>query len=158
MRKVGKSSKKGFTLVELIVVLVILAVLAAMLVPALTGYIKKAREEKEYQTASTVFTATQALVTEYYGKTKTPSVAGAQSYVVDKANTTDTLDRVHDLAGLKENDFALAPKDITIDANTYRVTGIKVTIGGAEYSYDETSTTNEGWTAKKASTNTVSGT
>lgn len=31
--------KKGFTLVELIVVLVILAILAALLIPALTGYI-----------------------------------------------------------------------------------------------------------------------
>ena len=36
--------KKGFTLVELIVVLVILAILAALLVPALTGYIDKARK------------------------------------------------------------------------------------------------------------------
>ena len=37
--------KKGFTLVELIVVLVILAILAALLIPALTGYIDKARKE-----------------------------------------------------------------------------------------------------------------
>ena len=36
-------AKKGFTLVELIVVLVILAILAALLVPALTGYIDKAQ-------------------------------------------------------------------------------------------------------------------
>lgn len=36
--------KQGFTLVELIVVLVILAILAAILIPALTGYIQKARE------------------------------------------------------------------------------------------------------------------
>ena len=42
------SQKRGFTLVELIVVLVILAILAAMLVPALTGYIKRAKEEKDY--------------------------------------------------------------------------------------------------------------
>lgn len=35
--------KKGFTLVELIVVLVILAILAALLIPALTGYIDKAK-------------------------------------------------------------------------------------------------------------------
>ena len=41
-----KNKKKGFTLVELIVVLAILAILAAMLVPALTGYIDKANEKK----------------------------------------------------------------------------------------------------------------
>ena len=68
MKKVGKSSKKGFTLVELIVVLVILAVLAAMLVPALVGYIDRAKKEKEYQAASTVYAAAQALATETYGK------------------------------------------------------------------------------------------
>lgn len=38
--------KKGFTLVELIVVLVILAILAALLIPALTGYIDKAKEKQ----------------------------------------------------------------------------------------------------------------
>ncbi len=67
MKKITSKSKKGFTLVELIVVLVILAILAAMLVPALTGYIKRAREEKEYQAASTVYAAVQALSTEWYG-------------------------------------------------------------------------------------------
>ena len=41
-----KHKKNGFTLVELIVVLVILAVLAALLVPALTGYIDKARKSQ----------------------------------------------------------------------------------------------------------------
>ena len=61
MKKLGKSTKKGFTLVELIVVLVILAVLAAMLVPALVGYIDRAKAEKEYQTAATVYGAAQAV-------------------------------------------------------------------------------------------------
>lgn len=37
-----ENRRKGFTLVELIVVLVILAILIALLVPALTGYIDKA--------------------------------------------------------------------------------------------------------------------
>lgn len=41
-----RENKKGFTLVELIVVLVILAILAALLIPALTGYIDKAKEKQ----------------------------------------------------------------------------------------------------------------
>lgn len=40
------NKKRGFTLVELIVVLVILAVLAALLIPSLTGYIDKARKNQ----------------------------------------------------------------------------------------------------------------
>ena len=82
MKKLGKSSKKGFTLVELIVVLVILAVLAAMLVPALIGYIDRAKKEKEFQAASTVYAAAQALATEDYGR----SVASADLSKKDKGS------------------------------------------------------------------------
>ncbi len=41
----NKRNKKGFTLVELIVVLIIFATLAALLIPTLTGYIDKAKEK-----------------------------------------------------------------------------------------------------------------
>ena len=60
-------NKKGFTLVELIVVLVILAILAALLIPALTGYIDKAREQSLINEANYVLTAAQATVSEAYG-------------------------------------------------------------------------------------------
>lgn len=66
-RRISKTkhkSRHAFTLVELIVVLVILAVLAAMLVPALTGYIKKAKKEKYYEEAHYALMACQSVITE----------------------------------------------------------------------------------------------
>lgn len=59
-------NQKGFTLVELIVVLVILAILAAMLVPALTGYIDKANNEKIIAATRQVVMAAQTEVSEAY--------------------------------------------------------------------------------------------
>ena len=56
--------KRGFTLVELIVVLVILAVLAALLVPSLTGYIDKAKKKAVIKEARDVWTASQAALSE----------------------------------------------------------------------------------------------
>ena len=63
-----RRNDKGFTLVELIVVLVILAILAAILVPALLGYIDKAREKQVTTNAEAAYVAAQATATEYYGK------------------------------------------------------------------------------------------
>lgn len=62
--------KKGFTLVELIVVLVILAILAALLIPALTGYIDKANKEKVVSEARMVLMAAQTEISEDYGNGK----------------------------------------------------------------------------------------
>ena len=61
-------NQKGFTLVELIVVLVILAILAAMLVPALTGYIDKANNQKIVAATRQVVMAAQTEISEAYGK------------------------------------------------------------------------------------------
>ena len=60
--------RKGFTLVELIVVLVILAILAALLIPALTGYIDKANKEKIVSECRMVVMAAQTEASELYGK------------------------------------------------------------------------------------------
>lgn len=61
-----RNDKKGFTLVELIVVLVILAILAALLIPSLTGYIDKAKKKQIEAETRQVVMAAQTLVDEEY--------------------------------------------------------------------------------------------
>ena len=137
MKKVSKSSKKGFTLVELIVVLVILAILAAMLVPALTGYIRRAREEKEYQTAATVYSAAQAVITDGYGRSNSDILLGSAATTgtiskdkVKVGTGSTAVDAVLDLASVTAN--SVAGYSFNYDKN-YVITGGWVHIGDSYY-------------------------
>lgn len=51
-----KSNKKGFTLVELVVVIAIIGILAAILVPTMMNYVKKARLKTANANAKLIFT------------------------------------------------------------------------------------------------------
>ena len=133
MKKLGKSSKKGFTLVELIVVLVILAVLAAMLVPALTGYIKRARQEKDYQMAATVLTAAQAAAT--YQMT----LAKPDNPIKETTRSSANGDTVQELVG--NTNFTCS---FTYDGTTFVIDKGDVVIGNYTYHWDASSVA---WTA-----------
>lgn len=77
-------SKRGFTLVELIVVLVILAILAALLIPALTKYIDKANEKKIVAETRMVVMAAQTVASDEYGAGNTTI-----TYEADAAKAVD---------------------------------------------------------------------
>lgn len=62
-----KNNKKGFTLVELIVVLVILAILLAILVPSLVGWISKARDKQVIVNARNGYLAMETIIQENDG-------------------------------------------------------------------------------------------
>ena len=147
MKKLGKSSKKGFTLVELIVVLVILAVLAAMLVPALIGYIDRARAEKEYQTAATVYGAAQAVITELYAKDE---FTDGQTSVTtgQKLKSMGDKDAVITLAGVPST----VKYSFTFDANTHIINGgddCWVQIGDYKYTLAISTDGVPSWSAAK---------
>lgn len=120
-----RKSKKGFTLVELIVVLVILAVLAAMLVPALTGYIDRAKKEKDYQAASVVYAAAQARITELYGLNQLGTAT-----TITQADT-----EVYTLAGVDSS--KVTAFTFTFDATTHIITtgNVSISNGGETHTY-----------------------
>lgn len=97
-------NKKGFTLVELIVVLVILAILAALLIPALTGYIDKANKEKVTAECRMVVMAAQTEASEQYGALDS-TVAEAQ-----KAKKIADAMKVADIKKLSETNGSFAIK------------------------------------------------
>ena len=63
LQKILKS-RKGFTLMELIVVLIIVAILAAALIPSFLNFVSRAREDSLYAQARVGMVAAQVLLTE----------------------------------------------------------------------------------------------
>ena len=102
MQRIMKNNnKKGFTLVELIVVMIILVILAAILIPTLTGYIDKAKERSVIAETRQAVMAAQTLADEDYA-------AGDTTY----ASVTAT--KIKDLGDLKASVEITNP---TIDAS-----------------------------------------
>lgn len=98
-----KNKKKGFTLVELIVVLAILAILAAMLVPALTGYIDKANEKKVIATARQYYIAAQTVVSDAYASNDEIGTISAASGTVTVAAKSGKTIKEERLAAYKKD-------------------------------------------------------
>lgn len=90
MKKSKKLNRKGFTLVELIVVIAILAILAGVAIPVYSSYISKANEAADYTMLDAVKTAAVFAATEA-GIKKNPPVAPTVKEIVVDANGTITV-------------------------------------------------------------------
>lgn len=100
-----RNRKAGFTLVELIVVLVILAILAALLVPALTGYMDKAKEKQVIAETRSLLTAIQTEASELYATDTFPknvSPVGVGVALADKTANDDTAQYYKKIVSLAE--------------------------------------------------------
>lgn len=152
MLKKMKNNKKGFTLVELIVVLVILAILAALLIPALTGYIDKAKNKSIVAETRQVVMASQTLVDEYYAKQDVNA-----KVTVGTADTSNV--KIADIATLAEVKGTISSVEVgttkTTDAknetsNAGIVTKVVYTNKGktCTYTYDATNGTDGAYDVK----------
>lgn len=130
MREKAKN-KKGFTLVELIVVLVILAILIALLVPALTGYIDRANDQKVIAEARQLLVAVQTIETKEY--------TDAASYAEKDGGTPS--DEMYELAEVEP--VTGNGNSVTYSTNEKaKVTILNYTKGGHTAYYDGSTWTN----------------
>jgi len=109
--RLRKQGKKGFTLVELIVVIVILGILLAIAVPALIGYIQRAQEQGAITEAATVRVALQTISTTVVG-------TGEYNFTADVAGTPTPI--------------TLTMTDITTPSANLNL-AINQLIGGTDY-------------------------
>ena len=58
-----KTNKRGFTIVELVIVIAVIAILASVMIPGFTGIVTKANESEALQDVKNAYTAT--LIDDY---------------------------------------------------------------------------------------------
>lgn len=145
-KKLKENKKKGFTLVELIVVLVILAILAALLIPALTGYIDKAKNKSVIAETRQIVMAAQTIVDEQYAKNDTTSLTGTEGkYTVALGETTGIsngvitisykdLEELSEVKVNKEDNKSPVSSPITINEKG-KITELTYTKGNKECKY-----------------------
>ena len=138
--------KKGFTLVELIVVLVILAILAALLIPALTGYINKAKDKQIIAETRQTVMAAQTLVDEEYAGldlgTTTAIIIEPSTTAGTSTDKKVTTQEIADLAEVAEANIIKG----TVNADG-KVTELVYSTGGKTCKYE-----NKQYTVTKGAT------
>lgn len=139
-----KKVRKGFTLVELIVVLVILAILAALLIPALTGYIDKARKSQVIAETRMITQAVQAEMSELYASDEYRTQLSAKTNTCTAASKSgdSVLEHEQKVTGLKERyneivKLAEVPSITNSTGSFFAITDLNCKIRWVIYSDDK---------------------
>ena len=121
-----KMNKKGFTIVELVIVIAVIAILAAVLIPTFTGIIKKGQDSATLQEANAAYkiyvasrdyasgaTAEQSLVVKVGDKYVAVMGAKMQDEIYNSANAAAVAAGITATAnpqGVTANDYVVVEK------------------------------------------------
>ena len=114
--------KKGFTLIELIVVIAIIGVLAAILVPAMLGYIKKSKITSANSAAKSIYTASQSALTDLDAEDKWDLTA----FTGSSANTIQFVDSATSKVAWPTSKPSISNISAATPADAQSVYGFKV--------------------------------
>ncbi len=84
-----KLNKRGFTIVELVVVIVVIAILAAVLIPTISNLVSKANKNKDTQLVRNLNTALAADVNKHNTMSEALAAAAEFGYDVAKINASE---------------------------------------------------------------------
>lgn len=112
-------NKKGFTLVELIVVIAILGILALFLVPQFMGYSQDAKDQVAQSNVRTVWEAAKIAETK-------------AEYDKDIKDKTTLVNEMKDKLGTS---FTISDSNVTLKGNTLEVIGVSYETNGVACNY-----------------------
>ena len=147
-----KNNKKGFTIVELVIVIAVIAILAAVLIPTFASMINKANESKALQEAKNAYTADLALLDGQAGNYKKSGYVNFK----DSADTTVAANKTYYIKVGETYVKVAEPKDEDIasyfeeDLTSSITTGV---FGSETYTYEtdeyKCTYTNGSWDVEK---------
>lgn len=127
-------SKKGFTLMEVIIVVIILAVLAAALIPTFIGFVQRAGHSQAIAEARLGMTAAQSVVTEVVGRTGSAPTQATLPAAISRDETFRRIILADAIPGIaNDGDVENAFPSIYVEGN--RVTGLTYAQQGPNASF-----------------------
>ena len=140
-----RNNKKGFTIVELVIVIAVIAILAAVLIPTFSSVIKKAKVNNDIQLVRNLNTALAADTKEHKTMQAALDAAAEFGYDVAKINASATdneilWDSVNDVfCYLKDGKIEYIPNSVSgtvsLNANDYRLWKISDTVDAIYSTY-----------------------